>query len=594
MVRLNEKVINEVRNKADIAEIIGHYIPLIKKGKNLTAVCPFHDDHNPSLSISNDKQIYKCFVCGNGGNVFTFVQNYEKVSFVEAVKKVAEFYNIDIGIDNDDLQDDRYDEKTKHYFKVLNEAIAFLQYQLTTVNSKNVLDYLHDRGYDDDIIKTFKIGFDPDKYALSKFLLAKGYHEGDLIKLNLSKNYDDQVQDVFSERITFPIFDRFGSPIAFTARTMIKDLQPKYVNSTETPLFTKGNTLYNVHAAFEHIRKEHSVYIVEGVTDVIALYKAKKKNVIATLGTALSKQQVQMIKQLTSNVILCYDGDIAGQNANYKNGQILNDAFINVTVVNNDTNNDPDDIIKKEGVDRLNQILDDRLTWIEFVMNHLAKDHDLNNYSQKKDYAICVLKQIASLKDEFDRNAFINRLSILTGFDVTMLKGTINKDQRKISIKKTRKEDYEDKITSGRLRAEYEILAQMLSSPDACDYFVESIGYLPTASNNHLAMLILDYLRRHEQFIIADFISYIDDEMLKDLTLNVLNWEHLAKSYNKEVLFDANNKIKVSLIDEQISELKKKQRMTSSNSKKQEITNEILSLKRKRNSIQTCIMEENK
>ena len=593
MVRLSEEEINEVRNKADIGEIIGRYIPLIKKGKSLTAVCPFHDDHNPSLSISQDKQIYKCFVCGNGGNVFTFVQNIEKITFIEAVLKVAQYCNIDLGYQVKDLISSRYDDVTKGYFKLLNEVIAFQQYQLNSVGGTEVKSYLNQRGYDEDIIKYFDIGFNPGSDSLYKFLTAKGYLDKDLISLNVIRNADGVFHDVFSERITFPIFDKYGSPIAFSARTIKPKFEPKYINTSETVLYTKGNILYNYHHAAADVKLSHCVYVVEGVTDVIALYKAGYKNVVATLGTALSKQQIVLLKQLSLNIVLCYDGDEAGQNANYKNGQALITEGVNVMVINNETTRDPDDIIRADGITALQEILANQMLWIEFVMNYLIKKYDLHNYNQKKTYSIEVIKEIVKLPDEFDQKNFLQRLSILTEFDINQLGSLINdlqplkpknKPQPIVRIKQI--------PLNGGLRAEYEILSQMLNSREACEYFKEKIGFLPTDINNKLAMLILDNNRKQQQLVLADFLSFIEDEALKNLILNIGEWEYLPKAFNPNALDDAYNKIKVGLIEEKINAIKRQQRVTGDMKLKQHLTNELINLKKEKITIQESCSKE--
>ena len=593
MVRLSEDEINEVRNKADIGEIIGRYIPLIKKGKSLTAVCPFHDDHNPSLSISQDKQIYKCFVCGNGGNVFTFVQNIEKITFVEAVLKVAQYCNIDLGYQVKDLISSRYDDVTKGYFKLLNEVIAFQQYQLNSVGGNEVKEYLSKRGYDDDIIKYFDIGFNPGNDSLHKFLTAKGYLDKDMITLNVIRNTDGVFHDVFSERITFPIFDKYGSPIAFSARTIKPQFEPKYINTSETLLYTKGNVLYNYHRAAPDVKLSHCVFVVEGVTDVIALYKAGYTNVVATLGTALSKQQIVLLKQLSLNIVLCYDGDEAGQNANYKNGQALISEGVNVMVINNETNKDPDDIIRDDGIATLKEILASQMVWIEFVMNHLIKKYDLHNYNQKKNYSIDVIKEIIKLPENFDQKNFLQRLSILTEFDINQLGSLMNelqpnkpknKPQQFVRVKQI--------LLNGGLRAEYEILSQMLNSREACEYFKEKIGFLPTDINNRLAMLILDNNRKQQQFVIADFLSFIEDEQLKSLIMNIWEWEYLPKAFNPAALDDAYSKIKVGLIEEKINTIKQKQKVTVDMKLKQHLTKELIDLKKEKITIQESCSKE--
>ncbi|MEA5026387.1 MAG: DNA primase [Erysipelotrichaceae bacterium] len=592
MARLSENDINDVRNKADIAEIIGRYIPLIKKGKGLTAVCPFHDDHNPSLSISQDKQIYKCFVCGNGGNVFTFVQNFEKISFIEAVLKVAEYCNIDLGYQKMDFIESRYDEQTKAYFKLMNEAIAYQQYQLNSVAGGAVTEYLEKRGYDDTIINTFAIGYNPGKDSLFRFLKAKGYAEKDMVSLNLVRYNEDDFSDVFAERITFPIYDKYGSPIAYTARTIRRDFEPKYINTGETVLYTKGDTLYNYHRAAADVKQRHCVIVVEGVTDVIALFKAGYYNVVATLGTAMSAAQIKLLKQLSMNTILCYDGDEAGQNADFKNGQLLNEAGLNVQIISNATGKDPDEIANQLGIDALQALLKAPVTWIEFVMNHLLKRYDLHNYNQKKSYTVEVAKQISLVKDEFDQQSFLKRLAALTEFDLTQLNTLIT---RKPPLKRASVQHpaiAETKRFGGYLRAEYEILSQMLNGPDACQHFKEKIGFLPTDQNNRLAMLILDFTRRQENFRIADFISFLDDDALRDLTMNLVDWEYLPKEFNAEALDDAFNKIKTGLIDDKINTIRRQQKLTQDLKLKQHLADELIKLKKEKIEIQESCMKE--
>lgn len=593
MALISEQEINLVRSKADIAEVIGRYIPLVKKGKGLTAVCPFHDDHNPSLSISVDKQIYKCFVCGAGGNVFTFVQNYEKISFVDAVAKVADYYHIQLSVNPQDVLLERYDDKTKHYFKILNEAIAFQQYQLKSALAQDILIYLNKRGYDQSVIDMFKIGYNPDKNALSAFLQAKGYLDKDLVTLNLSRLDNDQLVDVFSDRITFPIYDRYGSPIAFTARTYHQGFEPKYINSSETDLYVKGNILYNYHNALTSGRKQGKLFLVEGVTDVIALYRAGYDNVVATLGTALSKQQIQLIKQVTKNVVLCYDGDKAGQAANFKNGKLLNEARLNVFVVSNLNGKDPDDIIRDKGKEHLQSLLNENITWIEFVMDYLLIDIDINNYTQKKNYATKVITEINQLQDNFDKDTFIKKLALITEFESDLLKSLLSNSSLKANVTKTRDPiNIKRSNLNGRMRAEYEILSQMINSVTACDYFIEHIGFLPTDENNQLAMMILEYARKYESIKVADILSYIEEDNMRSLVLNLDQWDFLPGYYNEKALADANLKLQLSIIEDQIENLKKQQKLKADANSKKKLLQEILELKKDKIRLQDSFNKE--
>ena len=313
-MRLSDEEITAVRNSADIAEVIGHYVPLVKKGRSMACVCPFHDDHDPSLSISQDKQIYKCFVCGAGGNVFTFVQNYEKVSFPEAVAKVAEISGYKLSFDPSAFKTP-VDPRKDALYKVLAETIRYTHYQLGAQAGTPVREYLANRGIDEATIEKFEIGWNGPGDELLRFLQAKGYNEQDMVAANVVRLNESGLHDVFASRITFPIHDSLGNPIGFTARSMDPEAQSKYINTTETDVYVKGHTVFNYHRAKQPSRQEGRVLLCEGVTDVLAFSRAGMDNVVATLGTACTKEQLRLLRQCSLHLTFCYDGDKAGQNA---------------------------------------------------------------------------------------------------------------------------------------------------------------------------------------------------------------------------------------------------------------------------------------
>ena len=239
MARIEQEEIDALRNQADIVNVISHYIPVQRSGKGYKAICPFHNDHDPSMSISPERQIYKCFVCGNGGNVFTFVQNFEKVSFVEAVEKVAELTGFHLS-SKPAVSKVEVDPHKKALYNVLNETINYTMYQLDTSVALHAKEYLEKRGIDAETRKEFQIGYDPDRTSVTKFLRAKGFEEKDLVSSNVSRVNENGLFDVYAERITFPIHDMNGNPIGFSARTMDPDNPSKYINTNQTDIFTKG------------------------------------------------------------------------------------------------------------------------------------------------------------------------------------------------------------------------------------------------------------------------------------------------------------------------------------------------------------------
>lgn len=555
MRELNEEEINSVRSKADISEIIGHYLPLVKKGKSYSAVCPFHDDHDPSLSISQDKQIYKCFVCGAGGNVFTFVRDYEHISFREAVVKVAQWTGIELSSDFHQDSEIKMDPKIRRLYDVLRDTVQFTHYALNSSAGVDAKLYLTNRGITDAIIDKFEIGYNQDSDEVTKFMQAKGYTVEELVKANVTRINEYGEKDVFASRITFPIHDPQGKPVGFSARTLIKEVTSKYINTNESPIYTKGKLLYNYHRAKVPARAEKEVFLVEGVTDVLAFDKAGIYNVLATLGTACTKEQIRLIQQASEHVVLCYDGDAAGQNATYKIGQLLNQNRLKIEVVRNDTGMDPDEICQKQSPESLVKISKQRYSWIDFVIDYNLRRIDLENYTQKKEFAKQMMEEISAAGDAFDQETLYQRIQNITQFTPQQLQ--LLKGNRRTEVKEptTVRISASPRINR-RKWAEYEILGQMLNSLQAAVHFRDKLGFLPDNLSNKCALTILDYYRHHDEITLADFINSVEDESLLQLITELSQKEIYYKDYNPTALSDAMAQVKLQLIDEQILKVK--------------------------------------
>ncbi len=381
MSRLSEQEINEIRSKANIVEVIAHYLPINKKGKSFSAICPFHDDHDPSMSISEDKQIFKCFVCGTGGNVFSFVQKYEQISFVEAVYKVAEI----IGVPMDhplEIAGRPVDPHAAALYKVCQDTIEYTHYELQTPDGEQVKHYLYQRGIDDAMIECFALGFNPPNDALYRFLSAKKHTDEHIIEAGMARMNSQGINDVFSQRIMIPIHNEIGEPVGFTARRLLDNEEAKYINTQETYIYHKGDLIFNYHRARSEARKAKCVYLVEGAMDVLALAKVEVQHAVAMLGTACTKEQLRLLGKLGVDVIVCYDGDTAGKNATYKFGKAAK-GKIAFTIVDNKTGLDPDEIIDAYGKEELHKTLHKTISWIDFLFDYLLSRYDLENYSQK-------------------------------------------------------------------------------------------------------------------------------------------------------------------------------------------------------------------
>ena len=384
MAFVSNDEINSIRAKADIVSVIGSYLPLTQRGKNYLGVCPFHDDHSPSMSVSGEKQIYKCFSCGATGNVFTFVQDYENVSFIEAVKIVADKCGMKLSVDTFNSAPQIFKEE----HEIMDLAQKFYLNNLRTDSGKDALKYLKERGLNEDIIKEFGIGLSLDTNdSLYSLLSKKGYDKKKLLDVGLINEINDKVYDMFSRRITFPLWDKEGNIVGFSARIYRgeKDVS-KYMNSRESKLFKKGETLYNYHKAKDAAKREKQIIVVEGFMDAIRVSSVGIKNVVALQGTAMTQEQINLLKKLRVKVILCLDNDNAGEIATVNNGEELEKNNIETYVIRLSGEKDPDEYIIANGAEAFKENVLEPITFFEFKMNYLKQNKDLSNVTDLTTY----------------------------------------------------------------------------------------------------------------------------------------------------------------------------------------------------------------
>ncbi|MEF2783769.1 MAG: DNA primase [Clostridium sp.] len=570
MARLSEQEINEIRQRADIVDVIGRYIPLHRKGNSYKCICPFHDDHDPSMSISADKQIYKCFVCNAGGNVFTFVQNYEKISFIEAVYKVAEYAGVTLE-HTLDVTPRIQDPHLAALHKACKATIDYTHYQLETLDAKHVKEYLLKRNITEDIIRSFEIGYNPKNDALYRFLHAKKYSDEDLISAGLVRMTSMGMKDVFSHRIMIPIHNEFGDPVGFTARRIEDNEEAKYINTSETEIYKKGNLIFNYHRAKAEARKAKKAFLVEGAMDVLAFEKVDLHNAVATLGTAITKEQLRLLQMLHVPIVVCYDGDAAGRNATYKFGKLAREMSLPFEIVDNKYGLDPDEIIDVYGKDELKALVNKTISWIDFLFEYLLTKYNLENYTQKKEYAQEMALEIQSLQNDYEKQSYFIRLRELTDFDMYI-------EPEKAHKQTYQKKEYQTKILtfpkSGRNHAEYEILSQMLCGVSASNLFKEELGFLKNDVSNNLAMYIIDYYRTHTKLDIAGLLDLIQEEEVRSLLLEIANWELARKDVDIDVLKEAIAKEKTCFIDDKIQMLNAKIKQVSNPMEKAKIAME--------------------
>ena len=547
-MKLTDQVINDIRNSASISEVIGHYIPLQKVGKSYKAICPFHDDHDPSLTISEDKQIYKCFVCGNGGNVFTFVQNFKKISFPEAVSEVASIIGKPIEIDVAVKKVSPYQK----YYEMLTSMTTYCNYLLTGSKlGEEATNYLNNRGLEKDVIDYFNIGLNPSGDKIYEYLHNHNFKDEDMVKTGICRMSETGMRDVFYDRIIFPIHDKDGNPIAFSARDFRGTSNAKYINTNDTLIYTKGDNLYNYHRAYSSCRQAGYVLVTEGVMDVIAYHRIGKENVVATLGTACTKRQIELLKSLSHKIVLSYDGDAAGQAANMKIGQMLLDEGINVYVIDNNTGLDPDEIIKQYSRNALRDLESKQITFIDYAINYYRKKYNLDNYEDRKKMTMEVSELIEKLKDEYDKDNYYSEL-----FELTKI--------RKRKEAHTTKVSYNNKVVDfgfvldGLTKAEFVIICQIAMSRKAMDIYQKDLGYLLDENDQKLSMLIIDDYRKHQNCSLSRIYDETDDENIKSLITNLALLETLPNEYDETSLKGAIEKVKMEIKKRKMSDLKEK------------------------------------
>ena len=369
----NNSIAEDVLKHADIVKVIGSYLNLTKKGKNYVAICPFHDDTNPSMTISPDKKLFKCFVCGTGGNAITFVQKYEHISFNEAVKKVADICDYHPEGLERYAKPVKVDEHKQELLKCLYDLNLYYQFALNTPEGKEGLDYFEKRKLDISLRNKYKLGYAPkDGKSTIEFLTKKGHsiktiEDTGIAKMISSGNY----RDMNEGRVTFPICDIDGNVIGFSARRLKDDDTAKYMNTPETYLFHKTNNLYNIHIAKDAAKIKGYIYVCEGFMDVYALGKIGIDAAVAIMGTALTSEHIQILRGLNVEVRLCLDGDLPGQSAMMKIAKNLAQAGVKFRVVDNQgSDRDPDEILNEDGKVALEEYLNKLISRTDFALNY--------------------------------------------------------------------------------------------------------------------------------------------------------------------------------------------------------------------------------
>ncbi|MEG2311581.1 MAG: DNA primase [Bacilli bacterium] len=564
----NEKI-TQIRTSVDIIDVIASYISLEPKGKNFFGICPFHDDKNPSMSVSKEKQIYTCFSCGATGNVYKFLMDYDNITFIEAVKKVASMAGINLNIATNN-----FSNKFQTLYDIYNLSNKFYQNNLQTDYGRAAKEYLEKRGITKQVIKRFSIGFAlKDKSLLYNMLKSKGFKENDILVSGLVNKNEYGYHDVYHGRIMFPLHDLNGKIVGYSGRIIDKNDTAKYINTKETPIFKKGELLYNYHQAKEAVKKANEIIVVEGFMDVIKCSTIGIDNVIATMGTAVTKGQAMAIKKLSSNVIICFDGDQAGLKATISLTTELAKVNIVPRIIRLKDNLDPDEYITKYNHDAFLNEINNSVNMIDFKIACLKQNKNLESSTDMAAYVNSIIDFINKIDDDILREITLKKLSDETKLDIKILqKKIISPPKKAISLpKQIKRNKY--------MKAESYLIYYMLNDVETIKQYQKNITYMPTERYRYLAREIDSFYQNYNTINVADLISYLGDNQNLITTVGEIITLELKEKVTGEEIDDYIKTIRQYNINNKCTQLKKQMSLESDSDNKVLIAKQIIELK---------------
>lgn len=550
-MRIDQSIINEIKDKTDILDLVSEYVKLEKRGRNYIGLCPFHDEKTPSFTVSEDKQICHCFGCKKGGNVFQFIQEIKDISFVEAVKELGDRVNVAVDIEatqsNSNVQIASDDLQMIEMHELIQE---FYYYALTkTVEGEQALTYLQERGFTDALIKERGIGFAPDSsHFCHDFLQKKGYdielaYEAGLLSRN-EENFS--YYDRFRNRIMFPLKNAQGRIVGYSGRTYTGQ-EPKYLNSPETPIFQKRKLLYNLDKARKSIRKLDEIVLLEGFMDVIKSDTAGLKNVVATMGTQLSDEHITFIRKLTSNITLMFDGDFAGSEATLKTGQHLLQQGLNVFVIQLPSGMDPDEYIGKYGNDAFTAFVkNDKKSFAHYKVS-ILKDEIAHNDLSYERYLKELSHDISLMKSSILQQKAINDVAPFFNVSPEQLANEIQFNQAPANYYP--EDEYGGYIEpepigmaqfdnlSRQEKAERAFLKHLMRDKDTFLNYYESVDK-DNFTNQHFKYVfevLHDFYAENDQYNISDAVQYVNSNELRETLISLEQYNLNDEPYENEI-----------------------------------------------------------
>ncbi|MCT4621868.1 MAG: DNA primase [Marinisporobacter sp.] len=552
----DEGLIDEIKSQNDIVDVISKYVNLKKTGQNYKGLCPFHNEKTPSFIVSDEKQFYHCFGCGESGDVISFMMKLENLDFIDALRLLGEWAGINIDeISTSKKEKEEIYRKNKIY--EINREAAFYYYKNLVKEKNEGISYLVNRGLHIQTIKKFGLGYAKDDWeGLNKYLRNKGYDQESIFKagLVLERKKKNGYYDRFRNRVMFPIINTTGKVIGFGGR-VIENKEPKYLNSPETIVFNKGNNLFSLNLAKNEVRKRKQIIVVEGYMDVIGLYENGIKNVVASLGTALTKNQANLLKRYANEVIIAYDADIAGQSATLRGLDILKEVGCRVRVVRLSEGKDPDEFVRKRGKEAFLEEVKNALSLVEYKIMLSKEGNNLKTTEGKVKFVKSITQILKELKSPVEIDAYIKKIARDSGIAVeaisTEIYGNTKKNKEKKEIGNTSKyRSKHDRYTNkyniqplkpiqriGYIEAERALLKLIINNNNFFKRVKEKLSFEDFAdqSNSEIAKRIYELYENTDSIdleVILNQLNIEEIEVLHQIKRSIVPEENLEKALN--------------------------------------------------------------
>lgn len=576
------KFIEELKTKNDIVDVVGRYVQLVQRGGNFWGKCPFHHEKTASFSVNTDGNFYYCFGCHKSGDVINFIMEIESLDFNDAVKFLAERVKMplpEVKYDDEKVKAQR--KQKERLLSVMKETALYYAHNIRTEKGAKHYEYALSRRFTDQTIISFGLGASFDFTSLPNYLRKRGYTDEEMVLSGVCGKKDDYVFDWLGERLIVPHIDQFGNVIAMVGRRIDGGKERKYVNTRETPIFSKGKTFFNLNnlKKLKNAKGLDSVILVEGHLDVVSLFQAGIQNVVASMGTALTKDQARIIKRYTDKVYISYDGDSAGQNATLRGLDILSEEGLDVKVIDIPDGMDPDDVVKKFGVDGYKQLMLKAKPLIDFKLELVKKAHDLNSVDGKRRYVQKAVSVIRESKSPAEQEELLREVSAVSSITFEALKrelyseNTVTKEQVDTAVQFT--DNVGDK---NAIAARFVLSAYLFNKPYALETDINTIEFnLP--AHIEIKRFIVENQQEQKKIRFSDLYEILPEEYQEELARIAGLETEENKNFDQTVyFFDCVRTLKLDKLNREIDRLTTLFKSETDNEKRKVYTLEMAKL----------------